>query len=143
MTQGYDGRVSWNLLAKISAGNTRETVTLRGQTVTTVPGFGSATSNQGLLVLDTNSGVYEDDEFTLVPEASVSMAYSVTNLVQLSVGYSVIYWTNVALADDAIDTVINPTQIGGPLVGPAQPAYSLSDGSFWAQGLTFGVHGRF
>ena len=143
MAQGYDGRLSWNLLAKVSGGNTRETVTLRGQTMTTVPGFGSAISDQGLLVLDTNSGVYEDDEFTVVPEASLSVAFNVTSLIQLSVGYSMIYWTNVALAGDAIDTVINPTQIDGDLIGPVRPRYRIHDGSFWAQGLTFGVHGRF
>ncbi len=144
MAQCYDGRLTWNLLTKIAAGNTRETMTIRGQTVTTVPGDGSATNNQGLLALDTNSGVYEDDEFSIVPEVSLSMAYSVTNLLQVSVGYSMIYWSNVALAGDAIDEVINPTQIGGTLIGPARPAYAgLSDGSYWVQGLTFGVGGRF
>lgn len=144
MAQCYDGRLTWNLLTKIAAGNMRESMTIRGQTMTTIPGDGSSSSNQGLLALNTNSGVYEDDEFCIVPEASLSMAYSVTNLLQVSVGYSLIYWSNVALAGDAIDDVINPTQIGGQLIGPARPAYAgLSDDSYWVQGLTFGVGGRF
>jgi hypothetical protein len=143
MAQGYDGRVSWNLLTKIGLGNTRQSMTIQGQTITTVPDFGSSTSNQGLLALDSNSGVYENDEFTLVPEASLSVAYHVTNLVQLSVGYSVLYWTSVVGTEGAIDDVINPTQIGGPLVGPARPSYAMDDDSFWVQAITFGVSGRF
>jgi hypothetical protein len=69
--------------------------------------------------------------------------YHLTSQLQVSIGYSAILWTNVALAGDAIDLTINPTQIDGPLIGAARPAHTLQDGSFWAQGLTFGLHGRF
>lgn len=143
MAQGYDGRLTWNLLTKVSFGNTRQTVSINGTSTTTIPGAGSATFDQGLLALDTNSGVFEQDEFTIVPELDLSVMYHLTSNLQVSIGYSAIVWTNVALAGDAIDLTINPTQIGGPLIGAARPAYTLQDGSFWAQGLTFGVHGRF
>ena len=88
------------------------------------------------------------DGVDFIPEAIAEAtrrveAAGVTNLVQLSVGYSVIYWTNALLAENAIDEVINPTQIGGPLIGPARPSYSLDDESYWVQALTFGVSGRF
>ncbi len=143
MAQGFDGRISWNLMTKLGLGNTRQKMTISGQTVTTVPGFGSATSNQGLLALDSNSGVYEDDQFTLVPELSLSMGYSLTNLVQLSVGYTLMYWDHVVLSGGAPSDTINPTQINGPVIGPAVPTYTLEDESFWVQALTCGVNIRF
>ncbi len=143
MAQGYDGRLTWNLLTKLSLGNTTETVTIRGVSTTAIPGAGSANFDQGLLALDTNSGIYEQDKFTLIPELDVSVMYHLTGRLQFSVGYSAIYWSNVALAGNAIDRVINPTQIAGPLVGPARPAFTFSDEGYWVQGLTFGLHGRF
>lgn len=142
MSQGYDGRLTWNLLTKISFGTTEQTVTINGNSSTTNQG-GTATSNQGLLALNTNSGVYEQDEFTIVPEIDFSVAYHLSSSLQVSVGYSAIYWSNVALAGTAIDRAINPTQIGGNLIGAARPSYAISDESFWVQGITFGVHGRF
>ncbi len=143
MAQGCDGRLTWNLMSKVAFGNTRETVTIRGDTVVSVPGAGFSTNDFGLLALPSNIGVYEGDEFTIVPELAVNVSYSVKSWLQLSIGYSVIYWTNAVMAGDAIDLSINPTQIGGPLVGTVAPTYSLADQSFWAQGLTVGVNGRF
>lgn len=144
MAQGYDGRLTWNLLTKIGFGNTAQTVTIRGESTTLVPNAGSATFNQGLLALDTNSGVYEQDAFTVVPELDLSVAYSLTNRLAVSIGYSLIYWSNVAVAGDTIDSTINPTQIDGPLIGVARPVFNgIDDGSFWAHGLTAGLQGRF
>ena len=143
LSQGYDGRFTWNLLTKMSFGNTRERVSISGTSTTTVPNGGSATFNQGLLALDTNSGVYERDEFTIVPEIDISLSYAVFKSVEFSVGYSAIYWSHAVLAGEAIDRVINPTQINGSLIGQPRPTYTWNDDSFWVQGLTFGVNGRF
>lgn len=143
MAQGFDGRFTWNLMTKVAFGNTKESLSIRGTSTTTIPGAGSATSNQGLLALNTNQGIYEQDEFTVVPELDLSVMYQLTSQLQMSVGYSALFWTNAVMAGEAIDLNINPTQIDGQLLGPAQPNYTLADTEFWAQGLTFGLHGRF
>jgi hypothetical protein len=143
MAQGFDGRLTWNMLSKIAFGSNRQTVTIRGQSSTLIPGDGLASFNDGLLALGTNSGVYERDQFMFVPELDLSVMYNLCSMLSVSVGYTVMYWSDVVLAGDAIDTAINPTQIGGPLIGPALPTYSLVDDDFWLHGLTFGVHGRF
>ena len=143
LAQGYDGRFTWTMLSKVAFGNTKETLTIRGSSTTTVPGFGSATSNQGLLALNSNQGVYEQDEFTIVPEVDLSVAYQLTSQLQLSIGYSALFWTHALMAGEAIDTVINPTQIDGALIGASRPTYSIHDTEFWAQGLTFGLQCRF
>jgi hypothetical protein len=143
MTQGFDGRLTWNLLTKVAFGNNRETVTIRGTSTTTIPGGGSSTINQGLLALDTNSGVYERDQFVVLPELDLSVMYNLNSMLSVSIGYTAIYWTDIALATQAVNTRINPTQITGPLIGPPAPIYRLVDDDFWLQGLSFGIHGRY
>jgi hypothetical protein len=139
-----DGRLTWRLLTKVGFGNMRQETTISGTTVTTIPGGPSATQNFGLLALPTNIGTTEQDEFAVVPELNVSVGYKITNQLQLTIGYSYIYWSKVALAGEVIDTTINPTQMGGPLVGPPVPTVlpSGNDG-FWYQGLDFGLNWRF
>jgi hypothetical protein len=143
MAQGFDGRLTWNFLSKISFGSSRETMSIRGTSTTFVPGAGVATFDQGLLALDSNSGIYERDQFAFVPELDLSVMYNVCSMLSVSVGYSAIYWSDVLLATDAVNTSINPTQIDGPLIGPPRPLYSLVDDDFWLHGLTFGIHGRY
>ena len=144
MAQGFDGRLTWNLISKVSLGSTQETVSISGQSTTSIPGGSTTTRDSGLLALPSNIGVYERDEFTIVPELSLNLAYSLTSRFQATVGYTFMYWSNVAMAAEAVNTSINPTQIDPPVVGPDVPVYSLTtDDSFWVQGLTFGLNARF
>ena len=67
-----------------------------------------------------------------------------TNCFQVTLGYSFVYWTELALAGDMIDTTINPTQMVGPLVGAARPAVpSIASDNFWYTGLSVGGTLRF
>lgn len=142
-SQANDGRLTWSLLTKISFGNMRQRVTIDGSTTTTL-GAASATNNYGLLTLPSNIGAYERDEFSIVPELNVGVAYNLNSSLSASVGYSVIYWSDIYYAHQVIDTTINPTQVTGGLVGTNAPVFSWADSkSFWTQGLTFGLHGRF
>jgi hypothetical protein len=60
--------------------------------------------------------------------------------LKFTIGYNLIYWSDVALAADQIDTTVNLTQAGGnPLVGPARPAFAFRETDYWLQGLTLGV----
>ncbi|MCA9169998.1 MAG: BBP7 family outer membrane beta-barrel protein, partial [Planctomycetales bacterium] len=143
LAQGYDGRFTWSLLSKVAFGNTKETLTIRGSSTTTIPNAGSATSTDGLLALNSNQGVYTQDEFTIIPEVDLSVSYQLSSQLAVSIGYSALFWTNAVLAGEAIDTVVNPTQIGGALIGTSRPTYTMHDSEFWAQGLTFGLQCRF
>jgi len=143
MTSGFDGRLTWNLITKVSFGSTRERVSISGQTITTVPGGGTVTEPYGLLALPSNIGHYENDEFTVIPELGVNVAYSATSRLQFSIGYSLLYWTNTAMATNAVDTAINRTQTTPIPSGPDGPFYTLTDDSFWLQGITGGINLRF
>jgi hypothetical protein len=134
------GHLTFSMLSKLGFGNMHREVRIAGQ--------GTAPSLGGILAQPSNIGTYSDDVFSFVPEVEVKMLYEVAKNLELSLGYSFLYWTDVALAGDQIDTV----DFGGHiwprsdrrwiqgLPGATAPAFNgINDGGFWAQGLTFGV----
>jgi hypothetical protein len=54
-----------------------------------------------------------------------------------------LYLNNVLQAASSIDQHVNPSQIDGPLVGPAQPAFNFSSNSYWLNGINFGLECNF
>jgi len=145
MSESEDGCVTWRLLAKIAFGNMNQNVRIRGTTTTTAPNNGGVAVNdtEGLLALPTNIGNYEQDQFAVMPEAGVSAGIKLTKQLQLTVGYSFLYWSRVQLAQDAIDTTINTSQFAGNVSGTPRPQFSFDDTSFWVQGLNFGLNLRY
>lgn len=143
LAEAGDGALSWSMMGKIAFGNMNQEARISGSTTSSVPGAGSATSPQGLLALPSNIGSFDQDEFALVPEFNVSVRYNLNSRMQFILGYSFIYWSEVALAGDTIDLNVNSSQFTGPLVGAAQPAVSLKSDGFWYTGLSVGGSLRF
>ncbi len=136
------GGLTVSMLSKLGFGNMHREVRIDGQ--------GTAPSLGGILAQPSNigTGLYSDDVFSFVPEVEVKLLYEVSKGLELSLGYSFLYWTDVALAGDQIDTI----DFGGRqwprsdrrwiqgLPGATSPAFAgINDEGFWAQGLTFGV----
>jgi hypothetical protein len=101
-----------------------------------------------LLALSTNSGRISHDEFAVVPELGVILGYDVTHLVRLTVGYSFLYWSDVARPGDQVNRIVNPalvptSTVFGTTGGLPQPAPSFNRTDFWAQGLSFGIELRY
>lgn len=141
MAESEDGCLIWRMMAKVGFGKMHQEVEVRGSSTVTAPnGDVSINDTEGLLAQPTNIGVFERDEFAVVPEASLSVGYKITELLQATVGYSVIYWSRAQMAGDAIDTTVNSSQLSGPLVGAARPQFTWDDTSYWLQGITFGVN---
>lgn len=136
----YDrGSITWNLLAKVGLGTMQKTTRISGGTTTAVPGLPVTTTNQGLLALGTNIGTYEENVFTVSPEFQLSAAYHLNDNLDLTIGYSFLYWNHVAQPGQQIDEVLNTSQLGGPLVGDARPTFLNQDSNFFVQGLSVGV----
>jgi hypothetical protein len=71
----------------------------------------------------------------------VKLAYQITPRLTASLGYTFLYWSNVARAGDQVDTTVNPTLIP-PVVaptGPARPAVTFQQSGLWAQGIQLGL----
>jgi len=136
-------RGCWTLtgLGKMSVGNMRQTVIVDGLTSITPPGNPSTITPGGMLALPTNMGIYTQDVTAFIPEFNMNLAWEYNDWLRLTMGYSVVYFSNVAFAGDQIDTVINRTQFnGGLLVGPARPDFTgFHTTDYWLHGMTLGV----
>jgi len=130
------GRWMVRSLTKVHLGNMNQRVNIAGSTQ-----FGplgnTAPSSGGALALD-NQGVYERDVFAFVPEANFKLGYQFRDNVALTVGYSFLYFDNVAMAGDFVNPTFDGTTIatGGPF---GSPAFKFDDSSLWVQGIDLGV----
>ncbi len=135
------GRWRFRSLGKVSIGNMEQTVTISGRTVTTIdPNV--AVDENGVFAQTSNIGTFKRDETTFIPEAALTLGYQVTPHLEMTVGYSLLYWESVVLSGDSIDRRIDLTQAGG---GPAGtlPEFNFNETDFWVQGLTLGAHWNF
>ncbi len=106
----------------------------------------------GLLAEGSNIGHFTRNRFSVVPEASVSVGYQVTDWLKASVGYSGLFWSNVVRPGDQIDRGIDIRQIprfvrpgDPPTPAPlrAGPLVPFRESTYWAQGLTFGLEFKY
>ena len=131
------------LLSKVAFGVNNQTVSIRGETTTTVNEF-TDVQEGGILALRTNSGLHERDEFTMIPELGVTLGCHLTPRLAATVGYTFIYWPHVVRPGEIIDTTVNP-QLFPPeqtVTGALRPEFAWNDTDFWAQGLSLGLDYR-
>ena len=127
-------------LAKLSIGTMHQDVTIAGQQIITLPpiaGGGITTLNNGVYTQPSNIGSMSRDRTTFIPEAALTLGYRVNRCLEINVGYSMLYLTNVALAGDHIDTTVEFGQPPAPN-NAAGPLATLNDSSLWLQGVTIG-----
>lgn len=131
----FRGPWSFDLLAKLALGNTRQRVDINGSTAIN----GGAAQPGGLLAQTSNIGTYRRDHFTVLPELGGRIGYQLTHNLRLRVGYTLIFWSNVVRPGDQIDLGVNPNQFP-PAVGntPGRPEFVFRDTDYWVQGITFG-----
>lgn len=134
---------------KIALGGNQETVVIHGATVIQAPPtpIGNVTTASGLLAQSTNSGIFNRNQFTVIPEAGVKVSVQVTSYLRLTGGYTFVYINNVVRPGSQIDPVVNPTQVPqlqlGPPTGPARPQFTFQSDSYWIHGPSVGMEWRF
>jgi hypothetical protein len=141
-------RIFAMLGGKIGFGDSHENVNASGYTSLSGTGAPASTVPGGLLAVAGNSGSSTRDAFSVVPEASVNVGVEITKNLRLFVGYSFIYWDNVARPGDQFSRTINPSTVPSSLsfgtgIGAANPANPIVKTDFWAQGLNVGFAFRY
>ena len=139
------GRFWFETVTKIALGQNTQKVRINGSTRLVEAGV-PETFAGGLLAQRSNIGIYERDEFAVVPELGVTLGFHVTPRFSLTVGYTLVYFSNVVRAGDQIDTDINPGLIpieDNPLTGPLRPQFLFRQNDFYATGITAGGDFRF
>jgi hypothetical protein len=136
------GRFTLDGVFKVSTGVTHQELTIQGSQQSSA----GVTSVGGLYALNSNIGTYSRDRFAVVPELGVTLGWFLTDHVQFTMGYNVMYWSNVVRPGDQIDRNLDVNRIPNFVVTPkpadvpgAHPEVLFKDTDFWAQGLSFGV----
>jgi Putative beta barrel porin-7 (BBP7) len=141
--------------ARLSLGDTRQDIGIQGSTTRIAVAGGTETLPGGWLALPSNSGSFQHDRFTVVPEVNLNIAYDMRTWLRLSLGYDFLYWSSVVRPGDQILPEASagaktpppfgqvPTFPGfGPGAAPVPPVPDHTT-DFWAHGLTFGISLRF
>ncbi len=136
----------WTLdsLIRLAVGNTRQTVTINGQTTINDPTNTDApvqTLPGGLLTQTSNIGTYRQNEFTVVPEFDLNVGYQLTDQFRVTLGYTAIYWSNVVRPGQHISRDVNPNLLpppAEPFTGVQRPAFAFDTSDYWVQGINFG-----
>lgn len=141
-THGF-GRVGIDLRGSLALGVNSERVTIEGGTQTVDPLGVPRAAPAGFLALPSNSGTFDRDRWTCVPELTLRATYEVKPGIQIFAGYDVLYWARVARAGDQIDLAQDPRQNPSNFVFTgdrgARPAVLMRDTDFWAHGVSFGL----
>ena len=142
-------RWSLGLLAKVAAGQMNTAVGINGSTQISVPGAAPINDAGGLLALSTNSGTHRHYDWTASPEFGVNLGWNMTDNIRLTLGYSLLFYWDVAQAADQIDPTINPNLlnpkvVASPTPGSAmQPTFFLHQSNLLLQSINLGMELRF
>ncbi len=123
----------WEVLGKIGLGNMRETVTVAGTTTAAVPGQAVVVEQFGLLAQGVNLGTVTEDKFCASPELNLKVAYQVTRSIDVSCGYTFLYFTSVAQPGRMVDVGL----------GVPTDRFRIRDSEFWMHAFQCGVTMRF
>ncbi|HEY7312206.1 MAG TPA: BBP7 family outer membrane beta-barrel protein [Gemmataceae bacterium] len=152
---GVRGGISWwrftvNGTAKVALGTMREEAKISGSTAALDPTIGlNAVTSGGLYALPSNSGSFTRNILAVVPEGNLWFSVEITPQIRLMMGYTILYFSNVARPGDLINRSVDRTKIpssqafNAAVPGPSQPSFNWSGTDFWAQGINFGLSLRF
>jgi hypothetical protein len=110
-------------------------------------GGGAAATQSGGVLVPPGGFAGSADHFTVVPELTLTCGYQVAAWCRASVGYNLLYATDVVRVSSLIGAVDDRQVPQLPTFDPAVhgtgAAPALHGSSFWAQGLTAGLEFRF
>lgn len=141
--QLWAGKCSVGLTGSLGVGRNQQTIDISGSQTAIAPGGNVTVFQGGLLAIPGNIGRYNRNQFSLVPQAGVNVGLQVSCNCQLTVGYSLLCWTNVVRPGAQIDPVLDVNRIpnfgGAPPATAIRPQVPFEQQTFWAQGITAGI----
>ncbi len=79
-----------------------------------------------------------------MPELDVTAGWQITSHLRATVGYSLLWLTDMVRPGDQVDRTVNPNSLPPALPStPIGPTFTLRDTDFWVQGIRVGMELRF
>lgn len=133
--------------AKLGLGMTNMNLNIYGNSSLILPNAGIrgiTTVPQGVLALNSNSGVTSSSQFTYMPEVAAHFVLKLTRNCRLFASYSAMYWSNVIRPGDQLDSRVDTRQIPTafsfvPGFTGTSPARHFVETDFFAHGISVGV----
>lgn len=129
-------------LAKAALGASNRTVLIDGQTRVR-SGSSTTTTAGGVLALPSNLGRQTEQDFGVLAELGLGLEWQPACYWKFSLGYTWLYWSDVARAVHQIDRTLDLDQLAPTAGAGTRPQAALRTTSFWAQGLTAGFACQF
>lgn len=139
------GRWQTDLGVGLGIGTTHQELDISGYSRVRSANSGAEYAN-GFLAQPTNIGNYEDNVFSLVPRLEFDLEWEFADGWSASVGYNLLYWTNVLRAGEQIDGTVNADLLPPPIAGGTganRPTATLNESDYLAHGISFGIERRF
>jgi Putative beta barrel porin-7 (BBP7) len=128
---------STQLLTRTSLGNMHETMIINGSSRVAVPGQTPTTTTGGILTAASNIGRESRNEFTAISELGYNLSYRFAPNTQITVGYTLLYFSDILQAGRGIDTFV------GTSGGTTRPQFVFRHSDMWVQGLNLGLTKEF
>jgi hypothetical protein len=142
-------RGPWSLegVQKLALGATLEHAILNGSTAMVTPSGAATVATGGVLNTTANIGTYNQTRFAVAPETDLNLNFALTPRLSFRLGYSFIFWSNVARPGDQVNRTVNPSLVPTDVTygqgGPNAPKFEFQTTSYWAQGLNLGFDFHF
>jgi hypothetical protein len=145
---GADAGLSWrnwsaSAYTKVAFGANHETVAINGSTqVVGPPVLGTFTVPGGFFTQPSNIGHFSHDQFSVLPEVGLNVAYKLGDHCRLGAGYTFFYMNKVVRPSEQVDvTAGGATRPPLSFLGGARPTpmFAFNESSFWAHGVNFTI----
>lgn len=140
------GPISVQATGKLGLGDSHEVLRVSGYYSDSGAAFASSGGPYGIFAMPANEGAFTRNEFAVLTQAQVKLGYELTPWLQLTLGYDVLYESNVIRPTDQISRAIPKGQTfqqDGTAASTTSPARLLRSTDFYAQGLTAGLQASF
>jgi hypothetical protein len=135
ITETRWNRWTGEFVMKVALGNSHARVRIDGTTTTNIGVIPPVVAPGGLLTQASNIGTYDRDDFAILPEFGATLAFNITERLKATIGYTFLYWSQVARAGEQIDRDVNLP----PAIGPNRPEFRFVMTDFWAHGGNVGL----
>ena len=120
---------------KVAFGNTAHTAIIDGSTTLNNAGT-AAPHHGGVYAQPSNIGQHGSNDFTVIPDLTLTFGYQIHSNIRLAFGYNLIYWPRVVRAGEQIERTIDPGQ------SPAGPgAAAGTAGTYRASSIPAAISG--
>jgi len=133
------GRWTLSTLGKVAMGNMNQQARVSGNFSETPPGGATTRGNIGLLAQNSNIGAEQRNLFTFIPEAGAKLRYCLTSKLKFNVGYTFLFFPDVAMAGGLIDPTLDLSNLQTPTV----PFPRFSHDTYYLHGLDLGLSYQF